>query len=116
MSNKNFDYSKREERQVNEVDEIIETSESIDELTSELEDDVEVIEPVKEETKIGVVDNCERLNVRSEPNPQAEIVCAINKATEVVIDEVKSTNEFYNICLSSGIEGFCMKRYITIQQ
>ena len=50
----------------------------------------------------GRVDNCARLNVRKEPNIKSEIV------------EVASTEEFYRVKTSDGVEGFCMKDYITV--
>lgn len=77
-------------------------------------------EPVAEdnlvsENKTGIVTNCVRLNVRKEPKTDAAIICEIDNKTEVVIDENASTREFYKVYMASGIEGFCMKKYITIQ-
>lgn len=77
----------------------------------------EVVEPVVEpviKTKTGVVVDCIKLNVREAPNTQAEIVCVINASTNLVIDEVESTEEFYKVCTESGAEGFCMKKFIKI--
>lgn len=78
------------------------------------------VEPVVEdnlvsENKIGIVTNCVRLNVRKEPKTDAAIVCEIDNKTEVEIYENESTREFYKVCMASGIEGFCMKKYITIK-
>ncbi|MEG1523841.1 MAG: SH3 domain-containing protein [Clostridia bacterium] len=66
------------------------------------------------DVRIGKVVDCERLNVREQPFADAEIICEIAEATEIMIEENDSTGEFYKICTSSGIEGFCMKRYISI--
>lgn len=71
------------------------------------------VEPVKEE-KIGVVTDCLVLNVREAPSSDAPVVCTINASTEIVIDEEESTDTFYKICTAAGVEGFCMKRYITL--
>lgn len=60
--------------------------------------------------------NCLKLNVRREPNAKAEIVTLISALTEVVIDMDASSDDFYKICTATGIEGFCMKEYITIKQ
>lgn len=73
------------------------------------------IEKANEEIKIGVVANCNKLNVREKPNLNAAIVCEINSKTELVIDEGESTDEFYKVFTASGIEGFCMKKFITVQ-
>ena len=62
----------------------------------------------------GRVDNCARLNVRKEPNIKCEIVDAIDAETDVDIIEVASTEEFYRIKTSDGIEGFCMRNYVTV--
>lgn len=61
----------------------------------------------------GYVTNCVKLNVRNAPRSTAGIVCEIACDTEVEINEQESTNDFYKIYTSSGIEGYCMKSYIT---
>lgn len=73
-------------------------------------------EKTNEEVKIGVVSNCKKLNVREEPSLDANIVCEINSKTELMIDESESTDEFYKVFTASGLEGFCMKKFITVQQ
>lgn len=62
--------------------------------------------------KTGHVFGCAKLNVRKAPKPKADIVCEIHCHTEVEIDEDESTEDFYKIYTTSGIEGFCMKSYI----
>lgn len=74
---------------------------------------VEVIENI-EPSKVGVVVDCARLNVRNAPNANADIVCTINASVNLVIDEAESTDDFYAICTESGIEGYCMKKFIKI--
>lgn len=84
-----------------------------------------VLEPVAKETVpekepeakkeiAGIVTNCVRLNVRKEPDFDADILCTIDVSTNLIIDEEESTDEFYKICTSAGIEGYCVKTYITI--
>ena len=75
-----------------------------------------VVTPDQEPTPIlGVVSGCQKLNVREEASTEADIVCEILKDTEVMIDEENSTNDFYKICTGAGVEGFCMKKFITIK-
>ena len=82
----------------------------------------EVIETKEEpvvKVKIGVVSNCEKLNVREKPNVKSVVACIITKGTEVEIDESKSSREFYRVSSTSKTEGFagyCMKKYITVKQ
>lgn len=67
------------------------------------------------ETKYGVVADCENLNVREAPNPDATVVKIIDKDSEVMIDESESTDDFYKVCTASGVEGFCMKQFIAVR-
>ena len=74
-------------------------------------------EPEVEENDIliGVVEGCKKLNVRAEPYLDAEVVSIIEIGKELMIDEAKSTNDWYSVCTASGAEGFCMKKFITIK-
>lgn len=85
----------------------------------------EVTEEVETQPKTnvveGVVVDCGRLNVRKEPKKDAEILVIVNKGTKALIDESKSTDEFY--CVSMDLpdnitltEGYCMKKYISIKK
>lgn len=77
---------------------------------SELTTSMKPGEPV-----IGKVSGCKKLNIRKEPNGEAEILDVISSGSEVMIDESESVDEFYKIYAESGTEGFCMKQYITVQ-
>ena len=69
-------------------------------------------EPVK--LKSGIVTDCVRLNVRKNPDLNAEILCEVNCQTDLMIDEKESTDTFYKVYTAAGIEGFCMKDFITL--
>lgn len=73
-----------------------------------------VVEQPKPEVKqlTGNVAGCAKLNVRKEPNKDAEILAVINEGAEVVINKIKSTMDFYSVCTAAGIEGYCMKKFI----
>lgn len=77
-----------------------------------IENEEPAIEPVEEQV-YGVV-NCAKLNVRVEPDKNAEVEAVIVESTKLLIDESESTDEFYKICNEYGLEGFCMKKFITI--
>ena len=68
------------------------------------------------ESVFGRVTDCLNLNVRAEPDPNATINCTILKETKVVVDTEESTKAWFKIYTESGIEGFCMKRYIAIEK
>lgn len=73
-----------------------------------------VVEVEESEPIIGVVTDCIKLNVREQADSTAEILGIISASTELVIIEEESTNDFYKICTSAGLEGYCMKKFITI--
>ncbi len=126
MSNKDYTkYAKigsEIEAPVNSIPEVAEPvviieDEPIDNMpTPEVEpiDDLPTIEPESEiaQYKIGLVYNCEKLNVRQKPKSSAPVICELFRNTEVEINIDGSADGFYKIRTASGIEGFCMKAYI----
>lgn len=67
------------------------------------------------EPLVGIVIDCKNLNVRNQPDGEADVLGTISADSEVLIDEGDSTSEFYKVCTASGLEGFCMKKYIAVQ-
>lgn len=99
-----------------------EVSKDLSEMTSIQKETSTVLEPESNDTSeytdeimIGVVTNCTRLNVREEPRADAVVVCEVNCQTELMIDETESTEEFFKVFTSAGMEGFCMNKFITVQ-
>ena len=78
------------------------------------------VEPVVDEVKVepteilGVVTNCMKLNVREEANAEANILCTIKLADEVMVNKEESTDEFYKVVTGAGVEGYCMKKFINV--
>lgn len=88
----------------------------------DIDHDVVVVEPATEAAPIqatalafGIVSDCEKLNIRKVPTRNSQIVTIVPVNTELMVDLANSTSDWYSICTSSGIEGFCMKQYVTIQ-
>lgn len=104
MSNDYTKFSREEKKRHNVVREHI-AKETVPEKEPEAKKEIE-----------GIVTNCLRLNVRKEPYFDADILCTIDASTNLIIDEEESTDEFYKICTSAGIEGYCVKTYITIMK
>ena len=95
------------------VDEPIEGQIVIPEVEPESVSDPEPsVEP--EIRKFGQVSGCKKLNVRKLPSRDAEIVSELVEDSKVMIDEKESTALFYKICTEHGIDGYCMKDYITV--
>lgn len=81
--------------------------------------EVEAPKPVKTtkpkvvpETVEGTVVNCAKLNVRNKPSLDGDVVCVLNATSEINIDVAKSTREWFYVCTATGVEGYCMKKFI----
>lgn len=77
------------------------------------------VETIPEEipsTKEGVVTDCLRLNIRKEPSMDAKILCVVDLCTTLKVDMNRSTDEWFSVCTENGVEGFCMKKYVTIKR
>ena len=105
------DYTNPESIETNVTEEPINDEEIITEFDSEGMEETEITEPVSIK---GVVTNCLQLNVREAPRSDAKVLFVIDSLSEVAIYENESTDEFYKICTASGLEGFCMKKFIAI--
>lgn len=78
-------------------------------------DEAAPAEAVKK-TTTGVVTECVRLNIRKTPAPDGEIVAVVDLLTDVVVDLENSTDDFYKISTATGVDGFCMKKYIALRR
>ena len=98
------------EETIEEVDETVEEPiETLEEVEEIVEETVETIEEVPEqEVKATVIAG--KLNVRKEPNSNAEIVMVVNKNDVfTVLDEV---NNYYFIKINDNISGYCVKDFM----
>lgn len=128
----NKNYSKYSEKK--KVDEVVESVDENKEIVEPVEENNESIENISEEPvveeavveeaveepaviepTIGFIDGCDRLNVRKESTKDSEVLCILDKLVEVTIDLSNSTEDFYKVMTSEGIEGYCMKKFITIK-
>lgn len=65
---------------------------------------------------IGIATDCMLLCVRKEPSTNSEVLKELECLSEFEIDEKESTENFYKVRTESGIEGFCMKRFVQIKK
>lgn len=65
---------------------------------------------------VGVVTDCLKLNVRKEPSADAEVPVIIDALSKVMVDMAESTNDFFKVVTETGIEGFCMRKYIALKK
>ena len=80
----------------------------------------EVVTPEVQEEKTevtGIVVGCKKLNVRKEAKQDGEILGTIPVDAKVIILSVKPMKGlFHKVRTDSGLEGFCHKNYIKIEQ
>lgn len=109
--NKNFNkpFNKFKEVIKTPVEENIENVENVEnvEITTE--------NVVEDKNLIGIVADCKLLNVRSKPEPDAEVLTIIPEESLVTIIDSHTSLDFYEI-LIGDLKGFCMKKFIKIKE
>ena len=88
----------------------------VEEPTPVVEEPKPVVKPEPPKPLTGKVTGCAKLNVRESANATANVLAVINEGSEVVINRIKSTVDFYAVCTAAGIEGYCMKKFITVNK
>ena len=82
---------------------------------SNIEEVVEV-ETVKTQTVYGIVSGCQKLNIRKRPSIKADPICTVDAKTKLTIFTSESTKDWYNVSTKNGVIGYCMKKYITVEE
>lgn len=122
---KNKDYTKYS-REIKNADEPVETKD-VYIVTEPVETkDVHIVtEPVAEEVvnepkcieplppKSGHVTECIKLNVRKEPSTNAEVIGTVNRGDSLIIDP-SPFGDFYKVITPYGVEGYCMKKFVYV--
>lgn len=107
------------EETVNEVEESTnETEETTEEVTEEVTEP-EVIVPsiennVENNEVIGKISGFEKLYVRKEASKDSEPVGIVTDKDDILIDVTNSTDDFYKVITSNGLEGYCVKEFVKI--
>ena len=105
---------------VADTTETIDVVESVTTVATSIEEPGNIIDEIEEsiEPSIieGFVSGCGKLNVRKEPKAGSLVVCVIEKDAKVIINEDESTESFYKVYTEAGVEGYCVKDYLTITQ
>lgn len=107
------------EETVNEVEESTnETEETTEEVTEEVTEP-EVIVPgiennVENNEVIGKISGFEKLYVRKEASKDSEPVGIVTDKDDLSIDVIHSTDDFYKVITSNGLEGYCVKEFVKI--
>ena len=107
------------EESINEVEESTnETEKTTEEVTEEVTEP-EVIVPsiennVENNEVIGKISGFEKLYVRKEASKDSEPVGIVTDKDDLSIDVAHSTDDFYKVITSNGLEGYCVKEFVKI--
>jgi hypothetical protein len=94
-----------------ELEEIIESVETVEEVAVEEAEEVIQEEPVISEPVFGTVCNCYMLNIRNNPSIEADKICTLHSKKLVKIVEEINT-DWIKVELVDGIVGYCLAKYI----
>lgn len=117
MSKHKHNYSQYSNKPKNETKPVV-TEETLNPIAAVVEEPKPQIVHETVETKIlpetitGMVVGCAKLNVRSDASLFADVVCTLDVMSEMRIDVNKSTKDWLYVCTATGIEGYCMKKFV----
>ena len=125
MENNNVEELNQNIEEVTEVTEPVveetteEVIESTEEVVKEHITEPEVIVPniedgVENNEVIGKISGFEKLYVRKESNKDSEPVGIVTDKDDLSIDLSHSTDTFYKVITSNGLEGYCVKEFVKI--
>lgn len=112
--------------EVNEtIEQVEETINKVEESTNEIEETKEevtkevtepdIIVPIIENNEvIGKISGFEKLYVRKEASKDSEPVGIVTDKDDLSIDVASSTDDFYKVITSNGLEGYCVKEFVKI--
>ena len=108
------------EETVNEIEELTnETEETIEEVTDEVIEPEVIVTSVENNVEnnevIGKISGFEKLYVRKEASKDSEPVGIVTDKDDLSIDVAHSTDDFYKVITSNGLEGYCIKQFINIK-
>ena len=106
-------YNQMSKKTCDKTESVEQVETPIDETSVETSIETELIEPAKPEPIEGAV-GCEKLYVRSDATVDSEPVGVINRDSKVFVYEDESTEEFYKVCTATGLEGYCMKKFVSV--
>lgn len=125
MSNKNFknqnrrnynQYANKEETApVEEIEESIDTTETVEE-NEVVTEETEVIEdktPDEVPKPVYGVVNCSKLNIRRGPSIDTASLCIVESGSKLDIEQYNE--EWLKVLTEDGISGYCMKKFIDEQ-
>lgn len=108
MSNTNYNKMSTQPKQEEIVDQI---AAKVEEEIASVPEELEV--PA---TMTGRVINCGKLNIRMNADPTSKVLCTVDVGSELTVYSETLPDEWFKVTTKSGVEGYCMSKYITIEQ
>lgn len=102
-SNKSNDFVKEEEVPNDEIFDVVEDI--------EVEEEIEDVSSDLIEAKVSA----EKIYLRQGPGKDKKDIAVLNRGEELLVDLIKSTDEWFNVCTVTGVEGFVMKSLVTTE-
>ena len=103
------------EETINEVEESTnEIEETKEEVTEEVTEPDIIIPIIENNEVIGKISGFEKLYVRKEASKDSEPVGIVTDKDDLSIDVASSTDDFYKVITSNGLEGYCVKEFVKI--
>lgn len=112
MSKKN--YNKISTEKANAFDEVVEDV-APETVAEEVTDAVETVVDDHPKYLEGTIVGCSKLNIRETPNMNGKIAGVENAGAIVTIFPDESTDEWYSVVTESSLDGYCMKKFISIK-
>lgn len=104
-----------EEAIANEEVDVDETA-ACNEPVAEPEAELPTIEGNGNEPLVGIVSGCAKLNIRAAASTTADVVTVVNEDTVLMIEyPVDQNSDWFKIYTETGVEGFCMKKFVEIR-
>lgn len=111
---KNYNKPKLYAEETVEQDVVIEEVSSVEPVEVKMEaPQVETPKAEVETTITGTVVGCSKLNVRAKPATDADVLVILEVNSEVVIYPARSTNEWLRITTTAGVDGYCMRKFVS---
>lgn len=96
-----------------ENEEAVETTEEI--VSEPIEETVETeCNNAEVDTTTGIVTDCKMLNIRKIPSKDSDPVCTVDAGEFLTVNLNDSTAAWYSVRTSAGVEGFCMKKFVSV--
>lgn len=67
-------------------------------------------------TVTGRIINCGKLNIRYSADAQSKVLCTVDVGSELTVHSETLPDEWFKVTTKSGVEGYCMSKYIAIEQ